>query len=67
MSLFVRSADGLGCIRFGSIAAAPYPVKREALHPHILDENKDPEAGLWPQPNPCSDARIQSFAFGTRN
>jgi hypothetical protein len=46
MSLFVLSADGQGCIRFGSIAAALYPVKREALHPHILDENKDPEAGL---------------------
>jgi len=24
----------------GSISAASYPVKREALHPHILDENK---------------------------
>ena len=44
MSLFVWSADGQGCIRNGSIAAAPYPVKREALHPHILDENKDPDS-----------------------
>ena len=30
----------------GSISAAPDPVKREAMHQHILDENKNAAAGL---------------------
>jgi hypothetical protein len=62
MDVSLRSADGQGCIKFGSIAAAACPVKREAVGAGGDSAYPEPiGSGFWVQ---GSGFWVQRFSVG---